>query len=154
MEAGYERPVAHASRTLSTTVFDYSHLDKEALAVVFALKMSYQFLYSRHFKIYINNKALLGLLHPEKAMPLMASRSMQRCALPLLAYEYELLYRPGSENGNADGLSIFTRFGCPGVPTRHRGHCTLPTNDQHQEIKWGTAREPVLSQTLQFIPQG
>ena len=83
MKDGSKRPVAHASRTLSTAERNYGHLDKEALAVVFALKKSHQFLYSRHFNININHKTLLGLLHPEKATPLMASRSMQRCALPL-----------------------------------------------------------------------
>ena len=30
---------------------------------------------------------------------------MQRWALTLLAYEYELVYRPSSQNGNADALS-------------------------------------------------
>ena len=35
----------------------------------------------------------------------MASSRMQRWALTLPAYKYELLYRPGNENGNADELS-------------------------------------------------
>ena len=83
MEDGSKRSVAHASRTLSTAERNYGHLDKEVLAVVFALKKSHQFLYSRHFKIYTNHKTLLGLLHPEKATALMALRRMQRCALPL-----------------------------------------------------------------------
>lgn len=83
MEDGSKRPVAHATRTLSTVERNYGHVDKEALTVVFALKKFHQFLYSRHFKTCTNQKTLLGLLHPEKAMPLMASRSMQKCALPL-----------------------------------------------------------------------
>ena len=67
------RPVAYASRTLSATERNYGHLDKEALAVVFAVKKFHQFLYGRHFKIYTDHKPLLGLLHPEKATPSMAS---------------------------------------------------------------------------------
>ena len=105
MEDGSKRPVAYASRTLSTAEGNYGHLDKEALAVVFAVKTFHQFLYGRHFKIYTDHKPLLGLLNPEKATPSMASSRMQRWALTLLAYEYELLYRPGHENGNPDGLS-------------------------------------------------
>ena len=38
MEDGSERPVAYASCTLSTAERNYGHLDKEALAVVFAVK--------------------------------------------------------------------------------------------------------------------
>ena len=38
MEDGSEKPVAYASRTLSTAERNYSHLDKEALAVDFSVK--------------------------------------------------------------------------------------------------------------------
>ena len=43
MEDGSERPVAYASRTVSTAERNYAHLDKEALAVVFAVKNFHQF---------------------------------------------------------------------------------------------------------------
>ena len=65
-------------------------------------------------KIYTGHKPLLGLLHPDKATPLITSSRMQRWALTLLAYEYELLYRPGNENGNADGLSCLPVLNVPG----------------------------------------
>ena len=81
MEDGSERPVAYASRTLSTAERNHGHLDKEAVAVVFTVKKFHQFLYGRHFKIYTDHKPLLGLLHPEKATPSMASSRMQRWAL-------------------------------------------------------------------------
>ena len=112
MEDGSERPVAYALSTHSTAERNYGHLDKEALAVVFAVKKFHQFLYGRHFKIYTDHKPLLGPLHPEK--PLMASSRMQRWAFTFLAYEYELLYRPGNENGNADGLSRLPVVDVPG----------------------------------------
>ena len=64
MEDGSERPITYASRTLSTAERNYDHLDKEALAVVFALKKFHQFLYGRHFKIYTDHKPLSGLLNP------------------------------------------------------------------------------------------
>ena len=117
MEDGSERPVAYmyTSHTFSMAERNYGHLDKEALAVVNAVKKFHQFLYGRHFKICIDHKPLLGLLHPERATPLMASCRMQRWALTLLAYEYELLYRQGNENGNADGLSRLPVLDGPGT---------------------------------------
>ena len=78
----------HPLRQKGTTV----HLDKEMLAVVFAVKKFHQFLYGRHLKIYTDHKPFLGLLHPERATPLMASSRMQRWALNLLPCEYEVLY--------------------------------------------------------------
>ena len=113
MKDGLEKPVAYASRTLSTAERNYGHLDKEAPAVVFAVKKFHQFLFGRHFKIYTDHKPLLGLLNPERAAPLMASSRMQQWALTLLAYEYELIYRPGDQNANADALS---RLPLPVVP--------------------------------------
>ena len=55
----------------------------------------------------------------------MASSRMQRWALTLLAYEYELLYRPGNENGNVDGRS---RLPVLDVPGPHPSQGTLHTS--------------------------
>ena len=41
----------------------------------------------------------------DKAVPAMAFPRIQRWALLLAAYDYELAYREGSQHGNADGLS-------------------------------------------------
>ena len=123
------------------------------------MKKFHQFLYGRHFKIYTDHKPLLGLLQPEKATPLMASSRMQRWAFTFLAYEYELLYRPGNENGNADGLSRLPVVDVPGS-TPVPGDIVhllenINTSPVHvNKIKLWTARDPVLSQVLQFVLQG
>ena len=65
MEDGSKRQVAYASRTLSTAERNYGHINKEALAVVFAVKKFHQFLYGLHFKICTAHKPHLGLLNPE-----------------------------------------------------------------------------------------
>lgn len=57
---GSEKPVAYASRTLLAAERNYSHLDKEALAVVFALKKFHQFRFGRHFKIYKDHNHFWG----------------------------------------------------------------------------------------------
>ena len=159
MADGSERPIAYASRTLSKPERGYSQLDKEALAVIFAVKKFHQFLYDQHFIIYTDHKPLLGLLNPGKSTPLMASSKMQRWALTLLTYEYELIYRPGRENGNADTLS---RLPLPDVPqsTPVPGDIiNLMENINASpvdalKVKQWTARDPVLPQVMQFVLQG
>jgi len=157
MKDGSEKPVAYASRTLSTAERYYGHLDKEALAVVFAVKKFHQFLFGRHFKIYTDHKPLLGLLNLERATPLMASSRMQQWALTLIAYE--LIYRPGEQNGNADALS---RLPLPVVPeiTPIPGDIvhlleTINTSPvDATKVKFWTTCDPVLSQVLQFVLHG
>jgi hypothetical protein len=46
---GSEKPIAFASRTLNEYEKNYVQIDKEALALVFAIKYFHQFVYGREF---------------------------------------------------------------------------------------------------------
>ena len=67
MDDGSQKPIAYASRTRSKREREYLQLDKEALEVIFAATKFHQFLYGRHFIIYIDHKPLLGLLNSDKS---------------------------------------------------------------------------------------
>ena len=62
--ADSERPIAYASRTMAPAEKRYSHLDKEALAIIFGLKRFHQYLYGRKFVIYTDHKPLSYLFDP------------------------------------------------------------------------------------------
>lgn len=68
-------------------------------------KKLHQYLYGHTFVIYTDHKPLLGLFKPNRAIPTMAAARIQRWALILAGYEYEILYKEGKKNGNADCLS-------------------------------------------------
>ena len=53
-----EKPIAFASRTLTPAKHKYSQLEKEALAVIFAVKRFHQYLYGTYFTLYSNYKPL------------------------------------------------------------------------------------------------
>ena len=72
MENGSERPVAYASRTLSSAEKNYSQLEKEGLAIVFGVT-THIYLYGRQFIIESDHQPLSYLLKESKQIPPLAS---------------------------------------------------------------------------------
>ena len=79
-----------ASRTLSKAERNYSHLDKEALAIIYGVKRYHQYLHGRSFEIKTDHKPLTHILSETSATPTMASGRIQRWALILGSYDYEI----------------------------------------------------------------
>ena len=105
-EDGSDRPIAYASRSLAPAEKNgYSQIEKEGLAVVWGVKKFHQFLFGRQFVVYSDHKPLQFLFSETKPVPTMAFSRIQRWALTLSAYNYQMVFRPGKNQGNADGLS-------------------------------------------------
>ena len=102
---GVERPIHFASKKLTSAEMKYSQLDKEGLALVFAVKRFRYFLLGRKFVARTDHKPLLGLFGKDKPIPQNANSRIQRWALLLSQYDYDLFYKPGKENIIADALS-------------------------------------------------
>ncbi|KFD72827.1 hypothetical protein M514_14731, partial [Trichuris suis] len=67
---GKEAPVAFSSRTLSKTEGSYTQIDKEALAIIYAVTKFHQYVLVWSFSYNCNGpKLLLGLLHPRRLLP-------------------------------------------------------------------------------------
>ena len=102
---GEEKPVSYASRALTVAERNYGHIEKEGLALVFAVKKFHHYLYGHHFTMLTDHKPLLGLFSETKGIPDRAAARITRWALLLAGYNYKLEYRAGKLNGNADALS-------------------------------------------------
>ena len=102
---GSERPVAFASRTLSTSERNYAQIEREALSLVFAVQHFHQYLYGRQFILVTDHKPLLTILGPKTGIPSMIAARMQRWALTLSAYSYQIQFKPTQQHGNVDALS-------------------------------------------------
>ena len=75
---GVERPIAHASRTLTQAEKGYAQLKKEALSLIYGVKKFHQFLYGRRFTLITDHKPLLTILGPKKRLPTLAAARLQR----------------------------------------------------------------------------
>lgn len=102
---GEERPILFVSCTLTEREQKYSQLEKEALAIIFALKRFHRFLYGNKFTIITDHQPLKFILDPRKNIPTLASARIQRWAIILSSYNYTIQYKKGSQISHADALS-------------------------------------------------
>ncbi|XP_064081553.1 uncharacterized protein K02A2.6-like [Macrobrachium nipponense] len=100
-----ERPIAYASRMLTPTERNYSQIEREGLAIIFGLRKFHQYLYGRIFTLITDSKPLSYILGPRKGIQVLAAARIQRWAIQLAAYDYDIELCRSSDNGNADALS-------------------------------------------------
>ena len=154
MGDGEERPIAYALWS-PTPAENYSQLDKEALAVVFATRKFHMYLYGQRFRLYTDHKPLLGLFGPKRAILQMASARMQRWILSMASLEYDLHYCTGSENANADRLSQLPLPTAP-VEVQVPGEVVFLMELVYfmldiTQIRQQTQRDPALSWVFQYV---
>ena len=103
-EQGRERVVAYASVSLKPAERNYGITEKEALAVVWAVKYFRQYLLGAIFEIVTDHNALRWLF-TKQTNP---SPRISRWILALTEYNFTITYRSGKKNQNADALSRLT----------------------------------------------
>lgn len=83
------QPVAFASRALTSSEKMYAQIEKELLAIVFALEKFHQFVYGQDIIIYTDHKPLSTILR--KNINDVAAR-LQKLLLRLVKYNIEVKY--------------------------------------------------------------
>ena len=92
------RVIAYASRVLNKSERNYSVIQKECLAVVYATKQFRHYLLGRQFQL-CTDHAPLQWLSAQRMEGLLC-----RWALTLQEYSFTIVYRKGVLNGNTDSL--------------------------------------------------
>ena len=95
-----ERVVAYASRSNNRAESNYSSYAGECLAAVWGVRYFRVYLYGVHFKLYTDHRPLEWLMKSPNLTGMHA-----RWALMLQEFDFEIKYRKGLVNMNADGLS-------------------------------------------------
>ena len=151
-----EKPVAYASRSLNTAEKNYAPTEREGLAVIFGVKKFHQYLYGLHFTIQTDHKPLLGILGHDKSISALAAARLQRWALILTGYQYNLEYKFGKDHANADAMSrlpLNTKSNTAGSAVENEVFMVeldrAPVTAK--EIRTGTDKDAVLSQVRDFV---
>lgn len=97
---GKDLPIAYASRTLCNAETKYSTIERELLAIVWAVKHFRPYLFGRKFTLITDHRPLTWLFSIKDP----GSR-LARWRLKLEEYDYKIEYKPGKINKNADALS-------------------------------------------------
>ena len=106
-ENGTERPIEYISRTLTKSERNYSMIEKEALAIVWAFKRLHLYLFGRPFTLVTDHKPLESIFHPSRGIPSMVAGRLQQWSLFLSGYTYKIQFRPTGKHCNADLCSRF-----------------------------------------------
>ena len=156
---GSERPIAFASRTLTASERNYSQLEREALALVFGVKKFHLYLFGCHFTMVTDHKPLLSILGPKKGIPSLAAARLQRWAVLLSAYSYDVEFKSTHHHGNADGFSRLP------LPAKVGPECSAePSIFNISQIdalpvtasaaQKATRRDPILSKVFRYTRSG
>uniref|UniRef100_A0A5S6QK83 RNA-directed DNA polymerase n=1 Tax=Trichuris muris TaxID=70415 RepID=A0A5S6QK83_TRIMR len=156
---GTERPIAHASKTLSAQQKGYSQVEKEGLAIVFGVKKFHRYLYGRHFELLTDHKPLVSIFNPSKALPVMTAQRLQRWAITLMAYSFNIKYKSGAQHNNADALSRLpmgpdveldqTEANWSELTDSDMDLNSFPIDSAH--LARATADDPVLKQVVRYV---
>ena len=94
---GKDKPIAYTSRSLSGTEKKYDTYEKEAIAIIFCVTHFPPYLYGRKFTLVADHKPLVWFQNSKDPC--------SRWRLKLAEYDFDVIYKAGKMNVNADALS-------------------------------------------------
>ena len=101
-QEGKDRVISYFSRPLNKAEKNYSITEKEAMAMVKSIEHFRPYLFGRRFTVITDHQALV-YLQANRA----PTGRLARWQTKLMDYEFDVIFCPGSKNGNADALSRY-----------------------------------------------
>ena len=97
---GRERVILYGSKQLSHTEQKGSATEREALAIVTAIKKCHAYIHGQKFLLVTDHQPLHWLFNAKEP-----TGKLSRWAMTLQSYDFDVQYRPGKLNSAADALS-------------------------------------------------
>ena len=140
---GRERVVAYNGRNFNKAELNYSTTHREGLALVEAIKKFQPYLHGKKFTVHTDHSALQWLMTGKH--PLVGK--LARWALLLQQFNFDIVYRSGKTNGNADGLSRREYEKCELYALRRR----IVRNDEEDKLYVCQRRDRELSTLVHYL---
>ncbi|XP_064637067.1 uncharacterized protein K02A2.6-like [Lineus longissimus] len=150
----YGKPIAYASRALTDCETRYATIEKEMLAVIFALEKWYQYTYGRKITVNSDHRPLESIIRKsiDKAL-----KRLQGMLLRALAYDIDIKWMEGRKMVLADTLSraFLKEKGGQGMfeTVNALGYLTVPP-DKVSEIRSETDNDEALNVLKATIQKG
>ena len=158
------KPVAYASRALTSAEQNYAQIEKELLAVLFGCEKFDMYTFGRAICIESDHKPLQTIVRKPIAS---APKRLQRMLLKLQRYSFELKYRKGTEMYVADTLSRLKHKQGNQEESQSEFEKDMETicnmdseardsmpGGELRELKKVTAEDETLKMVIQFIRHG
>ena len=137
-KVGSDLPITYASRTLNKAERNYNATEKELLAIIWAVKVFRPYIYGRKFVIVTDHKPLTWLFGVKDP-----GARLVRWRLQLEEHDYEIVYKPGTQNTNSDALSRIT---VTNVVTSAETETT-----EYQSFLDVKARQPIINKNIKEV---
>ena len=105
MPDGTIRPIMHAASSFTKAEKNYPQVQREALALMFALRKFHRYIYGRKFELQTDHQPLLAIFGSKKGIPVYTASRLQRYALVLLTYNFTIKYIDTKSFAYADFIS-------------------------------------------------
>ncbi|XP_055921606.1 uncharacterized protein K02A2.6-like [Eupeodes corollae] len=164
---GTIKAICHASRSLTPTEKAYSQIEKEGLALVFAVTKFHKMVFGRKFKLHTDHKPLLAIFGKKTGIAVHQANRLQRWAVKLLAYDFDISFISTSSFGYADVLSrlidkniqVAEDFVIASIKIEQDVKQILADNlgnlpVTHQMVKFESAKDIILRQIFHFVANG
>ncbi|XP_011684290.1 PREDICTED: uncharacterized protein K02A2.6-like [Wasmannia auropunctata] len=163
---GTLRPVMHFSTSFNAAEKNYSQIQREAAAIVFVVKRFHKYIYGRRFTLLTDHKPLISIFGSKEGIPTYTASRLQRYALTLLVYDFDIKYVNTDSFGYADVVSRLiaqqpkededviiaavhdTKDQCFAIDSAK----TLPI--KFEDIRNASRQCPTLIRIVQFIKEG
>ncbi|KAL5505541.1 hypothetical protein EMCRGX_G006991 [Ephydatia muelleri] len=143
VQEGAEKVIAYWSRQLTKAERNYSTIEREALAIVKAVKEFYPYLYGHEFVLLTDHQPLVHLNNLRDV-----GGCISRWTMFLQQFNFSVEHKSGTANGNADGLSRTPSTQLAAAITE------VEESDHFTVIKEAQAKDSYMSSVLEAVMQG